>query len=794
MPPPRRRSLQALETEVFVGRNEIKRSFEDAVFGIRTDGCSLRTFYGVGGQGKTALARELFRISSSEVEPNYSNLRRAMLDLHGRPKADPDLLLVWIRNEFAKVGVSFPAFDLAFAIMWQKTKGEAALPIFENAWLRRTGDILGEAAPDAVIFIRDLFGESAQAIPVLGVLATRGSKWVFDKSKGAYLEKTRPQLQELYSEGQLIADYQMSEILPWMLAQDLNTHLEAHPDDRFVLFIDEYESVFKGAGIGAKFQENRFDKSLRTFIPEANALLAIFFSRERLPWEADPDWGEALVGNQTELTGLADDDALAWLKHIPVEDDAVCAAMITGARETSEDDAQVYPLLMDIQVAHWRNLGVDAKPQSFDVDAIELESRRLELVQRLLRDYEDPTQQVLILLSVVHRFDRIAFEHVVKEFNISVAFDHFDILADLSIMTRSDDGWLSTHRAIAEAIVASSEDTKISRSQNSLIDHFVKRANPAHPSDVGETTMDCLWEAKTLRIQGSINGYCAWLNKASSMVNLSGKSSFLEGLWREALNACKQKLRLDHADTATCYDKLAYNLNTQGKLVEAEPFFLKALEIRKSELGMDHTDTAESYHNVASSLNAQGKTLEAEPFFLEALEIRKSELGMDHTDTAKSYNGLAFNLDDQGEVAEAERLYREAIKISERAPKPNHTLTATIYNNLALNLNARGETVEAEELLREALKIRKSVLGPDNADTAASYNSLASNLNTQGKIVKAETPFRKALEIRERALGPDHPDTVESYANLALNLKAQHKTVEGIAKLFECVMVHKCNV
>ena len=630
MPPPRRLSSKAIEPDVFVGRNEAKRTFEDAIHSIRTDGCSLRTFYGVGGQGKTALARELFRISSDEVEPNYSNLRRAMLDLHGRPKTDPDLLLVWVRNEFAKTGISFPAFDLAFAVMWQHTKGESALPLFENAWLHRAGEALGEVAPDTVTFTREMLDESVGTIPLLGFLVKKGSKWVFDKSKRSYLEKTRPHLQEFYRDGQLIADYQMSEILPWMLAQDLNTHLEAFPDDRFVLFVDEYESVVKGAGTGAKMQENGFDKNLRAFIAEANALLAIFFSRERLDWENDYDWQDALEDNQTELSGLTDEDAMAWLKQIPIEDNAVCAAMIAGAHETSADSAMVYPLLLAIQVAHWRNLGVDAKPHSFDVDAKELEGRRKELVQRLLRDYEEPTQNILTRLAVVHRFDRIAFEHVVREFSIPVSFDHFDTLAELSIMTCSVDGWLSAHRAIAETIVEVSDETTITTSQDVLSNHFVDRANPSHPSDVDETTMNCLWEAKNLRIHRAAEGYCDWLTDTSSMIRLARKSSFLEALWREALNASEQNLGTDHPDTASSYNNVASNLDDQGKAAEAAPLYRKALEIRERALGTDHPSTATSYNNVAFNLHGQGKVAEAAPLYRKALEIRERVLGADH--------------------------------------------------------------------------------------------------------------------------------------------------------------------
>lgn len=263
MPEKRRSFLPPSASAIFVDREHPKQTFEAAARAIPTKGCLLRTWYGVGGQGKTALSRELFRISSAEVEPSYKHLRRAMLDLHKRPLTDADHLLVWIRNAFSKTGIYFPAFDLAFAIMWQKTRGEEPLPTFENPWLFRTGETLAESVPDAVTFVREMVETTAETIPLLGFLMKKGSEWAFERGKQAWLDRTRPQLQKFYRKGVLIEDHEMSDLMPWMLAQDINQHLTSHPADRFVLFVDEYERVMEGAGTGARWQENKFDSHMR---------------------------------------------------------------------------------------------------------------------------------------------------------------------------------------------------------------------------------------------------------------------------------------------------------------------------------------------------------------------------------------------------------------------------------------------------------------------------------------------------------------------------------------------------
>src|SRR5438105_4007238 len=105
MAPPRENQLPAAN-RVFVNRDEAQKIFEDASFDIPADRSAILVFYGPGGEGKTALCRELWRKSDSAVDPSYSFLRRAKVDLHGRQKDDPELLLVWIRNGFAETGIS----------------------------------------------------------------------------------------------------------------------------------------------------------------------------------------------------------------------------------------------------------------------------------------------------------------------------------------------------------------------------------------------------------------------------------------------------------------------------------------------------------------------------------------------------------------------------------------------------------------------------------------------------------------------------------------------------------------
>ena len=288
MAPLRENQLPAAN-KIFVDREAPQKVIEDAIFAISADHSRVLVFYGVGGQGKTALCREQWRKIDAAVDPSYTFLRRAELDLHGRQKDDSDLLLVWIRNGFAEAGVSLPAFDLALALTWEATRGEQPFPRLSRPWLKRTMAIAKGGVEEAADKVTDwlqsdtateLLGDAVGEIPGVGFLLRRVGNWVIDKTKRAYLEQTRDSLKALYRDGDLKKPYELSALLPWMLAQDLNYYLVAHPAERFVLFVDEYERVFDEGGAGARWKDNPFDRHMRTLIQNTNGLLAIFFSRE----------------------------------------------------------------------------------------------------------------------------------------------------------------------------------------------------------------------------------------------------------------------------------------------------------------------------------------------------------------------------------------------------------------------------------------------------------------------------------------------------------------------------------
>lgn len=794
MAPIRQNKLPAAN-KIFVDRERPHRVFEDAAHAIPDDRSIVRVFYGVGGQGKTALCRELIRRSNPAAEPGYAFLRRSELDLHERPKNDPDRLLVWIRNGFANAGVVFPCFDLAFAITWEATRKEEPFPALTKAWLARTTSlgmtgIESAAKPlDAMLgdAARDFAGEVLGTLPGFGFMLKRIGHWAIEKGKRAYLEKTREPLKELYRDGELKKPYELSALLPWMLAQDFNAHIAESPGDRFLLFVDEYERVFDEGGAGTRWEDNPFDTHMRRLIQETNGLLAVFFSRERLPWGEHPDWRADLDDTQHLLGGLADKDADTFLAAIPIEDAAVRAAIIEGARETSDEGAPVYPLMLDLQMEHWRTLkaaGSAITAGLFEVEAASFESRRQEIVRRVLRDYGAPLQTTLERLAVARRFDRKAFAHVVQTFGTALPLDQFDRVANLSFVSAGADGFLTLHNAIGETVRETIDEDRRLSSVEALLGHFEARAELASPHPPTEENATAFAEAAFLRRSKSLDGYADWLVAAQERFLRASRHTLLIPLWREAAAEIEAAFGAGHADLATAIYNLAGLLNNRVAYDEVAALFERALAISETARGPEHAETVSILDALASAVHDDGDYDRSKLLYERALDIRERTLGPEHADTATTLNNLALLVKHRGDFAAAEPLYARSLAIREKVAGPDHEDTAMTLINIGYLKLDQGRYAEAQPAFGRALAIAEKVYGPDHPATATCVNALALNLRYQGDYAAAEPLFLRSLAIRRAALGADHIETTTAENNLAQLYQARGRYDEA-RPLFE---------
>ena len=780
MPPPRL-ALSSNHPAIFVNRDHPLALINNAIERLSIGEMRLLVFHGIGGQGKTALCQYVVDEVSAKKQPIYKNLLAAEVDLRGRDKTDAINLLVWIRNGFAKVKVSCAAFDIALALTWEATRPEQPFPKLTNAWLSKSSELMGDASPDIVTSVREAVEQSVETIPLLGPLTTKGSKWVIDKSKAAYLHDTRPYLEHLYAaNGEPKKSYELEALLPWMLAQDLNKHLKGRPYERFLLLVDEYERVFEQGGAGRKWEDNTFDAAMRRFIAETNGLLAVFFTREPLPWDKSNDWKDSLAGNQHPLEGLDDDYTREWLAQAGVKEADIQSAMIEGAREAPGQ--AIYPLLLELQLEHWRQLTINNEPanaERFHISADSLSARCQEMVKRVLRDYGADLQLVIERLSVSLRFDKIAFEHVIKSFQLGLSLDIFDQVKRLSLFKMADDGYVSMHRAFADIVIETLEPEQKRESIELLLEHYQKRSKAPTVIEIGEEHVLSLFEAAYLRRGLEPEGYVDWLFRISDGLSKSAHSGKGEELWLTALNYTCNNFGEEHPDTATCYNSLGTALEKNGRYAEAACMLKKGLDIRKKVLGKQHFDTAASYNNVAINLDYQGQFQEAEKHFKHAISIWNEVLHENHQAIAKCTNNLAGTLNEQWKYEDAKRMCLDALSVLKACFGEMSSDVASCYNNLASSLRGLKRLGEAEEYIRKSLAIYQELYSEEHPSFANACRNLAANLNDQQRYVEAEPVCRQALDISRKLIGDKHPDIAVSCNNLAFNLNAQERYSEA---------------
>ncbi|KAL1496380.1 hypothetical protein AB1Y20_016335 [Prymnesium parvum] len=288
-------------------------------------------------------------------------------------------------------------------------------------------------------------------------------------------------------------------------------------------------------------------------------------------------------------------------------------------------------------------------------------------------------------------------------------------------------------------------------------------------------------------------------------------SKLLELLHRWVLSRAKELLQgLDDAarKSSSMVDHIAKLLQDFGQFEEAEPLCREVVEARKERLGANHADTIEAVNNHAMLLHQLGKLEDAEPLSKAKLDSCRRTLGDRHPDTITAIDTHSQLLSDLGKLDEALPLKRESLAEKRRTLGNKHPDTLLSVNNLAVLLNDLGRSTgntrmlrEAEPLKREALAGCREVLGNRHPHTLASISNLADMLMQLAPadpraLLEAEPLCREALAGAREVFGDGHPDTLKSVGMLAALLveQAHHAKPESLVrkkKLEECEPLYR---
>ena len=765
-------------TRQFTDRTDFLNLFSENVKAGTPSEYRVLVFYGVGGIGKTSMRKEMSRmLDATDLAEVYS-----CLDFDVPTYRDQETALFVLRDALREgFKVSFPTFDIAYTVYWQKIHPQTPMDV-KNFPLLENSNLIGEIA--GLLGAVPLVG----LIPKLAIAATRGGKMIHDWW-------TRRGAQELRGLSEL-DPAEIAERLPMFWAADLRDHLQRH-EVPAVLFLDTYEGLWETERSEGIFHQR--DEWVRELVSQLPEVLWIVFGREKLRWpEVDQDWSRYL--HQHLVGGLVPEDARTFLNTCGIGSEEVIRAIIEGS--------QGVPYYLDLAVDTWFEISERGHQEPTPGDFARTPR---EMFARFLRHLTQPEIETLKVLSVPRFWDYELFELLVSRYQTGYPLTAFNDLCRFSFVHEKTETSWAMQQLMRESLRSHMAPDLRQRLHGTLFEYYDAKLAGISGSSIRSEHKLALTEAfyhgrTTLPGEKLID----WLDRVAPPFHDAAQYQLLTGIYREAVGILEESLGKDHPAVATALDQTALLLRIRGNYPEAETLGRRALAILEAKLGPDHPAVATTlnnlsdvYHcecrypeaeeacrralhiceqtrgplspeaatalnNLASLASAQGRPTEAEPLMRRALEGFEQSIGMNEPELFAPLVGLAGICDTRGHYAEAEALLKRAIAVCEKARGPTHPDLAMSLNSLAVLYRNQRRYAEAEPLCRRALEIREETFGGEHPGVAASLNNLCLIYHHQGRDGEAEPFCRRALGIREQTLGPNHRDTATSLSTLAL--------------------------
>ncbi len=245
-----------------------------------------------------------------------------------------------------------------------------------------------------------------------------------------------------------------------------------------------------------------------------------------------------------------------------------------------------------------------------------------------------------------------------------------------------------------------------------------------------------------------------------------GRFDEAERLYRRTLDILENAFGGDHPEYGRILNNLA-GVYVDRDDVEAEKWLARALAFKEKRFGPDHPNVAYTVENLAVVQRNLGRYAEAEALHLRALAIREKTLGPEHPEVGLTLHGLANVHRDQGRLDEAERLHERSLAIWEKTLEPRHPHLAHGFNALAVVYREQRRYEDAEGLHVRALAILENAVGDDHLYVASCLCDIAALYRRQARYEEAESTLLRALAIREKALGTEHALTESVREELA---------------------------
>jgi len=760
---------------LFTGRDEERAVFTNALTEAQgADEYRVVSWYGIGGQGKSALSRELVRIATKQEE----QVAVARVDFDDKRMRRIDECLLSIRLQLSQTyGHHFGAFDTAFARYFVMTNPGLDIREKHPELFRGENPLLDDLIDWSEAGLEVVVEGAALTIPGLNLVYKYGSRFAV-RTREWFERRGKTTLAGL---DQLGAEELLAR-LPSYLGNDLRELKKIQAEKRSVVIVDTHEALWRDYNVKDPVEGARVEDWLRLFVQDSPGTLIAVLGRDRLQWNTiDPDWVDIVESHLLE--GLPPQDADHFLRAVPIDDETIRNAIIDGA--------EGLPFFLDLQVDIYERLiesGEKVEPHLFG-------DSHPDILKRFLDHIGGDEQKLLRIASYPQGLTESLMNNLAERFLGGIGHLNWRRLLQYSFMTVDASG-TTMHSLMREALQQREEEERyqtFTRVHEWLFDQFSQLAEVQFPSEIRSTNetafFDALYHAKL-----ALPGYWErWFNDAIDPFEKAHRSVFLENIYRLVLNWLVGDLGDVHPDTLTMRHRLAYQVGKQGRYNEAAEAFhdIWELQRRPDVLGEDHPDTLMTRHHHAQQVGRVGHHKEAEVLFRTIWKVqrRSNVLGEEHPDTLMTRHNLAYQLSQQGRYMEAEAAFRAIWEIQRRPSVlgEEHPHTLTTRNNVALQMSRQGAHEEAEKEFRVVWETRRlpNVLGENHPRTLTTRHNLAYQLAQLGRCGEAEAEYRAIWEIQRRpdVLGEEHPNNLRLKFHLAIALDLQQRDAEATTLL-----------
>jgi hypothetical protein len=522
--------LDQREAELFAGREA-----ELALFEERFDPPPARDerrvllFTGVGGLGKSALARAIVR----KLQANHAERPAAwaLIDFADAGATDPVQACLQIRLQLGTAlgGARFPIFDVAFARYHQErypgsdVRRQFAALDPGGAIVRNLARVLPEPARDSSFWqdAADGIGELVGSLPLAGLAYKHLSEWVH-RGEDWWDRRAQPLIGQL---DQLGAD-QIAAHLPRCLGADLADAIEGMAHRLPIAVIgDTAEAFHRGQGFQSGIGAFHNDAWLRELIWHSPGVLFVLLDRDPLEWHEHEhsrlrDWQR--IVETRPVSPLGDADARRVVDRFPVPEPAIRERMVAGAAGL--------PFYLGLQLDLYQAYVDAGQPPPADAFGVAPDA----IVTRFLSHVDQRVERSLVTLAHARRFDQKLYRWLRKEHPELASDTGFPELIRFSFVEVDEGATWRLHQLmqdILQARVAKDDAAERQAIHEALFDHWKTRCQPERVETVSREHERALDEAVYYAAAAGSDGYTQKLFDLCQALQLVSRAKNVRGTW-----------------------------------------------------------------------------------------------------------------------------------------------------------------------------------------------------------------------------------------------------------------------